>query len=1202
MKTKTFFRFFLLGVMTLFTFGAWAQTETPDKDYLCFTAEVAGATVQLNGSPAAVNLEYTTDGSAWTDFVIGTNSGDGVTLANVGDKVYLRNKLEATNVATFSDGDNDEYYRFIIPKNVSVSGNLMSLIDKNVESTTIPCVGCFGFLFYSTSLTSAADLKLPATTLTPACYFQMFNGCSALETAPELPATTLAASCYNAMFYGCKKLKSVKVGFKAWADNVNATYNWLYNAGTEATTPTFVCPDGLAMNKRDDSHVPARWTVTHYLCITAEEAGATVQLTKTGTPAAVNLEYTTDGSAWTDFVIGTTEGCGVTLANVGDKVYLRNKLEAKDVTTFSENNSNYYRFTFSGSVSVSGNIMSLVDKNVETTTIPCDYCFNYLFNNSTKLTSAADLKLPATMLTKGCYQRMFQYCNSLETAPELPATTLATYCYQQMFQGCTKLKSVKVGFTKWGDLSDSGATDYLATDRWLQYAGTKATTPTFVCPAELDMTTRDEKHVPAGWTVTLHAKPDYLCFTAEEANAKVQLRENGSHAAVNLEYTTDGSAWTDFEIGTNSGCGVTLANVGDKVYLRNKLEAKDVTAFSDVDDGYYSFVMPKNVSVSGNLMSLIDKNAESTTIPCDGCFYRLFEECSGLTSVADLKLPATTLKAYCYQNMFIDCENLTTAPATLPAATLAEGCYCYMFNGCYALKTAPALAATTLAASCYQNMFGSCFALETAPALPATTLAASCYQSMFYFCTALKTAPALPAETLAEKCYYEMFSYCENLTTAPATLPAATLATECYYNMFGHCSALETAPALPATTLAERCYFNMFYGCSALKTAPVLPATALAKHCYSGMFFGCESLETAPELPATTLAEYCYNSMFYRCKSLETAPALPAETLVQSCYFQMFYDCKKLNFVKVGFKAWADNENATSNWLKNAGTEATTPTFECPAELDVTTRDEHHVPAGWTVEVTIDDAKPYHAEKDTENATVTYTRTFAAEGQYEALYLPFRVTMTEDLMEKVTIAKIYMVSTKGSVVGGSQDAGVNVVVVKTLEEGESTKPHTPYFIRSEAGTDLEFTQENTTLYAATNAQPGHITCATTMDSYDFIGSYTGEELTPQAGSLIYIMQNGGLKNQTASVTLPCNRWKMVKTPTEWNDSYVAPVPQAKMLIVTLGEDETTGIEGLNLNENENHNKAVYNLQGQRVGSFNGYRGIVIKGGKKFIVK
>ena len=621
---------------------------------------------------------------------------------------------------------------------------------------------------------------------------------------------------------------------------------------------------------------------------------------------------------------------------------------------------------------------------------------------------------------------------------------------------------------------------------------------------------------------------DYLCFTAEVAGATVQLKKTSTPAAVSLEYTTNGSAWTDFVIGTTEGCGVTLANVGDKVYLRNKLEAKDVTTFSESNSKYYCFTFSDSVSVSGNVMSLVDKNVGTTTIPCDYCFCRLFYNSTSLTSVADLKLPATMLTTCCYQQMF---------------------------NGCKSLKTAGVLPATTLAEKC-------------------------CYQ-MFYGCTALETAPALPADTLAR---------------------------QCYDNMFNGCIKLTTAPELPADTLAERCYYGMFNGCAALETAPALPATTLAKHCYSCMFYGCESLETAPELPATTLAEYCYNSMFYRCKSLETAPELPAETLVQNCYSQMFYDCKKLNFVKVGFKAWADNVNATNNWLKNAGTEATTPTFECPAELDVTTRDDYHVPAGWTVkraavEVTIDDATPYHAEKDTENATVTYTRTFAAEGQYEALYLPFSVTMTEDLMEKVTIAKIYMVSTKGSVVGGSQDAGVNVVVVKTLGEGESTMPHTPYFIRSEAGTDLEFTQEGTTLYASTTAYPGHIDCSTTMDTYDFIGTYEGKSLTPEAGKFIYMLQNGALHKVTTETTLACNRWQMDKTPRSWTEMPAGIDAQEKMQIVTLGEDDTTGIVGLDANADSNLNEGVYNLQGQRMHNVvNGFRGVVISNGKKYIMR
>ena len=48
--------------------------------------------------------------------------------------------------------------------------------------------------------------KLPATTLTEACYAHMFNSCTSLTEAPELPATTLAPYCYNSMFYGCTSL------------------------------------------------------------------------------------------------------------------------------------------------------------------------------------------------------------------------------------------------------------------------------------------------------------------------------------------------------------------------------------------------------------------------------------------------------------------------------------------------------------------------------------------------------------------------------------------------------------------------------------------------------------------------------------------------------------------------------------------------------------------------------------------------------------------------------------------------------------------------------------------------------------------------------------------------------------------------------------------------------------------------------------
>ncbi len=260
-----------------------------------------------------------------------------------------------------------------------------------------------------------------------------------------------------------------------------------------------------------------------YLCFTAVNAGAKVKLAKSGSPTA-SLQYSTDGSKWTDYTFGND----ITLDNVGDKVYFRNTKEAKDVTTFSEAGNRYYYFSFSDCVSVSGNIMSLVDKNVATTTLPCSNCFINLFKSCKNLTSAADLKMPATELKDHCYNYMFTSCTALKTAPaELPATTLIDYCYSNMFYGCSaletapelkatklikscyermfyncsKLNHVKVAFTKWPG-TVSTAKDYKATSQWLYNAGTEATqTPVFECPEELDMTKRNESYVPANWNV-----------------------------------------------------------------------------------------------------------------------------------------------------------------------------------------------------------------------------------------------------------------------------------------------------------------------------------------------------------------------------------------------------------------------------------------------------------------------------------------------------------------------------------------------------------------------------------------------------------------------------------------------------------------------------------------------------------------------------
>ena len=92
-----------------------------------------------------------------------------------------------------------------------VYGNIMSLVDEENFATakTLSANNTFKSLFNgNTTLTDASGLLLPATQLALAtsCYYSMFEGCSALTTAPELPATTLVNECYFYMFKGCTAL------------------------------------------------------------------------------------------------------------------------------------------------------------------------------------------------------------------------------------------------------------------------------------------------------------------------------------------------------------------------------------------------------------------------------------------------------------------------------------------------------------------------------------------------------------------------------------------------------------------------------------------------------------------------------------------------------------------------------------------------------------------------------------------------------------------------------------------------------------------------------------------------------------------------------------------------------------------------------------------------------------------------------------
>ena len=223
----------------------------------------------------------TDDGTTWTSY---TSSTTGTTLAtlNTGDKLFIK----GTNT-TYGDISNDKYNYFTSTGNFNVEGNIMSLIygDNFVNQTTLDSVGSnFVYLFYNCSkLVSSENLILPATTLTLACYSNMFKGCTSLTTAPVLPATILANDCYNSMFYGCTSLTTAPIlsattlatwcygnmfrdctslnYIKCLATDISATSctnKWVQNV---AASGTFIKDDSMNSWTTGNNGIPNGWNV-----------------------------------------------------------------------------------------------------------------------------------------------------------------------------------------------------------------------------------------------------------------------------------------------------------------------------------------------------------------------------------------------------------------------------------------------------------------------------------------------------------------------------------------------------------------------------------------------------------------------------------------------------------------------------------------------------------------------------------------------------------------------------------------------------------------------------------------------------------------------------------------------------------------------------------------------------------------------------
>lgn len=153
-----------------------------------------------------LTVQYSKNGGSWETM----NSGTSISVVS-GDTVAFKATNSGYAWDMIIDGQPvDAPMPISSTAHINAKGNIMSLIYGDDFATAMTLTNWSNFLgLFSgcTTLVSAGELELPATGLTPACYSNMFEGCTSLTAAPSiLPATYLQPYCYASMFQDCSGL------------------------------------------------------------------------------------------------------------------------------------------------------------------------------------------------------------------------------------------------------------------------------------------------------------------------------------------------------------------------------------------------------------------------------------------------------------------------------------------------------------------------------------------------------------------------------------------------------------------------------------------------------------------------------------------------------------------------------------------------------------------------------------------------------------------------------------------------------------------------------------------------------------------------------------------------------------------------------------------------------------------------------------
>ena len=725
-----------------------------DKKYFTIESLEDNNTISIentSGNDRTITFYYSTDNrKTWTEVTVAFNTKENIAVLNKSEKVLIK----SNNGDRLSNGNGGHV--FSGSNNFKVYGNIMSLIrgDNFVSNPKLPGTSYhFCKLFYNvTTLIDAENLVFPATTLKQDCYNSMFKGCTSLVNAPKiLPATTLVQSCYISMFSGCTslvtppELPATTAATYCYANMFEGCTSLVNAPLLLATTLAKYCYHEMFKNCTSLTVAPQLPAIIlAYCCYTGMFEGC-INLLEAPELPAVTLA---PGCYQNMFRMSKTE-----------KLMTPSMTKSPILPATSVTAQNCYKDMFRGNGNLNEVICLAEDVN-------SSYCASdWLTNASSTGTFIRSASATGwSRNTSGIPTGWTVYSDGLLgiSISGYDVIDVRDVTYSIVYNPSDTLDECK-GVT-WSVVSGNAT---------ITQGGvlTPASTGNIVIQA---VSTHDSTMV-ATKSITVQEELPYPLqyFTIESlADSNIISIQNiYCNTLPTFYYSLDsGETWDSVTMTKNGTKSIATINNGDKVIFKST-NASIATEYNQIN----KFNGSKNFKVYGNVMSLLWGDDFEANIEFESSSSKnlegLFSGSTTLIDARNLILPAVNANENCYNGMFRECTNLTTAPK-LPALIMGSSCYSSMFEGCISLVEAPELPAMTLNTFCYQRMF--CMSRTTTLTTPA-----------------MVKGPVLPAAKLANTCYSEMFKGNGNLTEVTC-LATNISASNCTSNWLQYVSSTGT--------------------------------------------------------------------------------------------------------------------------------------------------------------------------------------------------------------------------------------------------------------------------------------------------------------------------------------------------------------------------------------------------------------------------